>query len=237
MTAKEETGPILIEKEWDEDGYAIQEECAAKKLETKSMTKPELRAMKTEAFLNSQAYFVSLDVLRHHVEKHPRFASLVPDTYPSEFKELYHRRIWTSRAEGISQFPVFIKPRENKKDWGGRVVNDKVHLPQPKEELYVSEVVVFHHEQRIIIGDGVIYAIGTTSIPCPPQAFLDQVMKCAGATSYRFLCIDVALIPAMRCWAVVEVNPPFCIGDNGCDLSAYIRFTIDVCRHVRATLD
>lgn len=199
----------------------------------KILTREELRSMDSNNFWRrSGALFVSTDIIQMHLAN-LKLERLIPDTYSKQFAGLFKRPIEKKLAKEITEFPCFIKPVNNSKDFDGRRVYKKTDLPLPDTQVYVVPIVEMQHETRFFIGNGKIYATNALAANPPSPAFVAEVVK---ATGKDFFCIDVAQFQNEKKedmdWFIVEINPPLGSGDNGCSIPGYVQFNLDYINRV-----
>lgn len=215
---------VWLEQEWleyDSDGDAIKDACEQHGYRVLVKSREELRNLSSAEFFKTSisAAFCSTDIAQQFIAP-----QLIPDTYPAAFQDLYRRHIVACKAGDVTTFPVFIKPRGNNKDFGGRVIHKKDDLPMRATEIYACEVVKMHDEHRVLPGfykgpvDSIFYRR------------LDQLI----GLDMPPLSVDVAWLPDMKIWGVVEVNPAFGLGLNGVDPLDYVHFVTDAFRKAKS---
>ncbi len=173
--------------------------------------------------------------------------TIIPDTYPTIFNGLYKRKIQKIKYQDIStlSYPYFVKSIGNDKMINGTVVHDNYELINliysscentDNLELYVSEIVHFVSEYRLLIGNKILYGVGhqfgRIDIK-PDNEFIKEIIS---LSNKEFLCIDIGFIKSSAEWAIVEINPPFSIVDYGIPADAYIGFAIDFWKKVMSTM-
>lgn len=225
MSASGAEKRILLQKEWieyDVEGGLILKECEKQGYKVTVKTGEQLRELKGSDFFAADVYgaFCNTDIAQLFLPK-----DMVPDTYPAEFKHLYHRDIKACKARDVTSFPAFIKPRANNKDFSGRVVKSWADLPMPDTDIYCCPVVKMEKEYRLFLSQhGMCRNIPNEKLD--DQGLPAFVFEVIMANSGRTQAVDIAWMPDQRQWCVVEVNPAFGLGDNGCAIAEYVRFTV-----------
>jgi len=115
--------------------------------------------------------------------------------------------------------------------------------------VYIAEVVKFHSEYRLLVGNGKLYGCGyIEGEDIIPQSFIETIVKKVTPenpdSDYPKFCgVDVGLLRFTQSypvkeydlpptnlppkWVVVEINPPFALEDYGIPISDYFQFTLD----------
>lgn len=216
-----------INLSWDEDIDDLLEWCKASEIVVNEVSEDDLANMDSKEFVKTPA-FTNTEVVSKHLVN---LGKKIVDTYEPRFMELFGRKIW----KGIpDKFPVFVKPCTNDKAFDGVVVNSLEDLAEHLEkydlnisdfdEFYLSEVVKFVEEKRMLIGRGLKYNREPDWIP---QEFIDKLLECAGK---EYFTVDVGLVDAghgeLEC-KIVEVNPPYSIDSHDIHIDTYMRFCMD----------
>lgn len=235
-----EEAEVVLEDSWEADD--VKEECGRRGIRCTELTSEALRAMDTQQFISS-TFLCDTAVIHTHLRRAGLHHN-VPDTYPDEFKSLYHRTIKTSVLDQIKQsdLPLFVKPRTNDKVFDGMVIRSLDQLPPPEEvspstRIYTSEVVGFGAEHRLFVGGGRLYGIGLRlsgqgeDLESSLKAFAEAIVELAGNV---FVVVDVGFVESRGGWAVVEANPPFALDDCGLGIRPYMQYCMDACHSFRA---
>lgn len=172
---------------------------------------------------------------------------LIPDTYSKNFDKFYHRNIRISNFKNLqkSEFPIFIKSLANDKKISGIVIenlsqlNDIWEINDTNQNdvmlFYVSDVVKFASEHRLLVGNGKLYASafqkGNKNIQIDSQ-FLDEIIQ---HSKNNFYCIDIGYLCDTQQWAIVEINPPFSLDDYGISNDKYFQFAKDFWSQIELT--
>jgi len=221
---------FVIQSSWDEpEDEELHEFVRGTGLPVQLAEEDELLAM-TPA--DSTMIFADTSIIQQIVDP-----SVVPDTYPDCFQQLYGRKIVKEILVAASSSPpFFVKPAAGHKAFDARLVRtleeaQRVALKAKESEVYICEAVQFVSEHRVFLSPGRIWGVreysdevlGGESIVAgnaPPQDFLDQVMAC---NSLGFVVVDVGLTSLGK-WCVVEVNPPFSLSSYGLDIEIYMEY-------------
>lgn len=189
------------------------------------------------------------------------------DTYPQCFEELYHRDIIKCMLSQV-QAPCFIKPAVgHKHHFPARVClnqNDIVSLGTIEDILvYCSEILDFHAEFRVYIGDGTVRGIceytdqlfkvnddmTMETLDGAYEAFVQYnrsrhdgslpppefVQRIVELNVYKFVVVDVGVLPD-KTWAVVEVNPPFSIANYGLSPRVFLDYCCSAFIYMAASI-
>ena len=189
-------------------------------------------------------YFCNTDIVQYHLKKKNNLTNeIVPDTYDKSFNKFYLRDIKVVKFKELynGDFNCFIKPYLNDKSFDGQVYYniDKFvgPIPDPETLIYMSNVVTFLCEYRLLIGDNKLYGSGFMQGIYPnvnlPKDFIEKIISC---TNSRYLCIDIGYIKELKKWAVVEINPPFSLDNYNIQFESYINFCVDACKYITLSL-
>ncbi|XWV26039.1 hypothetical protein QJ857_gp1041 [Tupanvirus soda lake] len=226
---------ILIEDEWN--AYDIIEYCKNKNIDYHVMPHEEISKLHNIEFFEGP-FFCSTDIIQKYLKKR-NLASKIPDTYPGTFDKYFKRNIRKIKYSDLKRepLPFFIKSINNDKKISGTKVMNRTDendiwiinnvVPLPDMEVYISDIVNFVVEYRLLIGNRKIYGIGyqqgNKNISVD-KVFLDEVINLCG---YDFYCIDIGYLENIKEWAIVEVNPPFSLDDYDIPLNNYMEYAID----------
>jgi hypothetical protein len=155
--------------------------------------------------------------------------------YPAEIISFAHRSIWMTDLGDIrnspASWPVFIKPADDIKSFGGRVVRGCLDLCPGLDnstKLWASECVAFFAEFRCFIQDrevvGCRHYRGAPLLFPDPQAISEMVA--AWNTSPRAYCLDVGVCSSQNKpkTVLVEINDAYSAGDYGLQPIIYARW-------------
>ncbi len=163
--------------------------------------------------------------------------------YPEELEAYYDRKIWTCKFSDITEFPVFIKPKDDVKLFTGMVIETKKdydfvssYYPEitPDLDVLCSGVLNFVSEYRCFIHKGELQGIhwyqGDFKLMLN-ESMITEIEDMIGAYKSAPIAytLDVGLyeINGMYWVAVVEVNDMWAIGSYGMDAKKYTRMSID----------
>ncbi len=236
---------FILEKEWEADD--IIDYCNNNNIECKEMSQDEIYNM-NNIFKNNYTLFCHTDIIQKNLNKYNSvhiLSDFIPDTYHVDFKEFYKRNIdkteFSNLDKNIITYPYFVKSVGNDKSIDGTVVKNmddllwlcivnKVNL-QSKQMVYITEVVDFICEYRLLIGGNKIYGIGYQrgKKMTIPQDFIKELIQISKG---RFFCIDCGYITSKSEWAVIEINPPYSLDQFDIPLNDYISFCVDAQKHI-----
>ena len=236
---------IILEAEWEAED--IVNYCRQNQIECCVMNQTDIFEMQPTEFFQQPVFCNTLIMQKNLKSVHKE--NLIPDTYDLEFKHLFKRVINMVTFKDLAKYryPYFIKSIGNSKLVDGTVIKNSDDLadvwvvnqvfPKPDLLLYLTEVVKFDVEYRLLVGNSRIYGIGhqkgSKSITISSDhPFIKDILTTAGM---RFLCIDIGYISECKdckdseCkeWAIVEINPPFSLDDFDIPVQIYVQYGLD----------
>lgn len=225
---------FLIEEEWE--AHDIISYCENNDLKYRVLPKKEIIELEPKEFFKGP-FFCATQIVQHNLKK-IKLGETIPDTYSPIFNKFYGRKISKYSYGELDKIPFlfFIKSAGNDKLIDGTIVRTKSDLDElwmtnninPSNlEFYISEVVEFVVEYRLLIGNGKIYGTGfqkgNPKIK-PDKKFIDEIIK---TSENKFYCTDIGYEPNRNEWLVVEINPPFALDDYDIPITNYITYAID----------
>lgn len=226
---------ILIEEEWQAND--IIEYCKEKNLNYRILSYDEIANLSADEFFEGP-FFCNTNIVQKNLFI-KNIPEKIPDTYPDFLNNLYKRSIKKITFGDINKlkYPYFIKSTKNNKKISGSTIKNSTEQdnlwtinnisPTKDLELYVSEIVGFYVEYRLLIGNNKIYGTGfqqgNNKID-PDIDFIKNILELCGD---HFYCIDIGYLGAKKGWAIVEVNPPFSLDDYNIPLDNYMEYCID----------
>ena len=226
---------ILLEDEWDAED--IIEYCNQNSIGCKILPQREIFSIDPFEFFK-HPFFCSTHIIQKNL-KEIGLSELIPDTYDNIFNNLFKRTINKIFYKDLDkyQYPYFIKSTGNGKQIDGTIVTNECDLgdiwmvnqiePTPDLELYISDIVKFDVEYRLLVGNHKVYGIGyqkgDNSIKIDNN-FIEELLN---VSNNKFYCIDVGYLNSMGQWAIVEVNPPFALDNFDIPIENYMLYCID----------
>ncbi len=161
--------------------------------------------------------------------------------YPSALQPLFHRRIWESTIEHLTDWvyagnePIFAKPKGRKKRFTGHVFAQADDLRYIEEAsmatpVFCSEVLEWLSEYRVFVTQSTIVGIkhyaGDPAIRIDEQVASEAVrlLDSTGEATAAYA-IDLGVIPGGQT-ALVAWNDGFSLGHYGLDRTAYTNLLI-----------
>lgn len=220
---------IIIEEEWYADD--IINFCFINQIEYEVLSQKVINDIEPYKFLKMIS-FCSTHIIQKNL-KAIGLSYLIPDTYPNLFEAFYKRKIFKMTFQDLKkkEYPYFIKSIDNDKSIDGTIITNQddlinLGIKEKNCKIYVSEIVNFSVEYRLLIGNNKLYGIGFqkgNKLIDINYEFINQLLK---LTKNKFFCIDIGYIIEKKEWAIVEVNPPFALDDYDIPLENYMNFTI-----------
>ena len=163
--------------------------------------------------------------------------------YPEELLGYCNRKIWSSKFSDITEFPVFIKPKDEVKLFTGMVIESKkdydfvsTYYPEitPDLDVLCSGVLNFVSEYRCFVHKGELQGIhwynGDFKITLNDYCIetIEGMIEDYESSPIAYT-LDVGLYESdnMYLLALVEVNDMWAIGSYGMDAKKYTRMSID----------
>ncbi|XWV24797.1 hypothetical protein QJ856_gp0986 [Tupanvirus deep ocean] len=226
---------ILIEDEWN--AHDIIEYCQENNLQYRVLSQKEITKLCKFEFFEGP-FFCDTKIAQKYLHENG-WNDKIPDTYPEIFNKFYKRNIKKIKFNELNKqpYPFFIKSISNNKQISGTVISNHKEennlwlindiIPYTDMELYVSNVVKFIVEYRLLIGNGKLYGKGYqqgNKFVNLDDKFTKEII---GLCGNNFYCMDVGLLSDINEWAIVEVNPPFSLDDYDIPLDNYIEYAIE----------
>jgi hypothetical protein len=160
--------------------------------------------------------------------------------YPDELKLFLYRNLWTTTVGYVRNhpetWPVFMKPADDIKSFGGRVVRGVRDLVATNglsndTPVFASEPVTFKSEYRCFIRHGEV--LGCRQYKGDPLIFpkdyIIREMVLSWKTAPAAYCLDVGVMKWERdggddVTTLIEVNDAYSAGTYGLDPLMYARF-------------
>jgi hypothetical protein len=225
----------IVEEEWEAND--IIDYCINQGIEIIEMSSEKINGLESFEFFNQIVFCNTVTVQRNL--KNLDLYYIIPNTYPQEFNDLYHRNIIKVDLNKLYtlEYPYFIKSTGNMKVIDGTVIKNQDDftdlwitnnvLPDSSMEFYVSDCVKFLSEKRVLLGNSKIYAIGhqfgSMDISIDDE-FLNKIIS---LSNNKYYCVDIGYIQETG-WSIVEVNPPFSLDDFDISIDVYVTYARNV---------